>query len=591
MSQPPKHLQRSSPSMPGVQPARQDGGLAQALALHRSGRLDEAGALYNRLLRADPEHEQVLELMAAVLIQQSRMPEAIRLMQRALGRHPRNINLLNNLGAALLTLGRNEDALRVLDRALALDAKDPTARKNRGIANDRLRPSPAHAWHTRQAICDWSDYEEGRQAILKDAPADAPAHRPFLGLLIDDPLFQLNTARRWAGQTYAGRRRLFPEKRYSHERLRVGYFSSDFYNHAVMVLMSGVLARHDKQRFEVIGFSTGRHTNDAMRLHARRSMDQFIDVSRKPDEAIAHLARSLEIDVAIDLGGHTQDARPGVFSYGAAPVQINYLGYPGTMGTQFHDYILADQTIIPASHRQFFSEKVITLPDTYQPTDASRPIALEVGSRSDHDLPDRAVVFCCFNNPFKITPEVFGSWMRILNRVPHSVLWLLETLDVCTGNLRVQTRQAGIDPSRLVFAKRVHMPQHLARHALADLFLDTLPYNAHTTASDALFSGLPVLTRMGTTFSGRVAASLNRTMGLDELITNSIEDYEELAVALALDPGRLRDLRLKVQSARQTSALFNTDTFTRHLEAAILAAHQRCHDGLMPDHIEIGRRS
>jgi protein O-GlcNAc transferase len=558
---------------------------ARALSLHRAGRLNEAETVYLQLLEVRPHDVPAVQLLSALLLQQRRMPEAISLMKATLEKTPSDLHLLNNLGAALLTSGKFSEALETLDRALLVDAQDPTARKNRMIAAERLQPSLVQRWQARQTICDWTDHDPDFRRIVDSLGSPEQVVRPSHGLMVNDPQAQLDIARRWAAAHFSGRQRQRPRSVHTNRRIKLGYFSADFYNHATMVLLAGVLERHDRRRFEIFGFSTGHHTNDAMRQRAQASMDKFTDVSGMKDEQIAELSRSLEIDIALDLSGHTQDARTGLFAYGAAPVQINFLGYPGTMGTTFHDYIVADRTIIPETHRQYFSEKVIALPGSYQPTDEARQISTTPVSRKEAGLPEQAFVFCCFNNAFKITPEVFHSWTNILRSVPGSVLWLLETSEACTANLRKEAGAAGIDPLRLVFARRVPMPDHLARHQLADLFLDTMPYNAHTTASDALFTGLPVLTRMGSSFSSRVAASLNMTMGLPELITTNTSDYEAMAVALARDTSRLQDIRARTRRGRETSALFDTGAYTRAFEEAMTAALERHRNGLAPDHI------
>jgi predicted O-linked N-acetylglucosamine transferase (SPINDLY family) len=559
---------------------------ATALSLHRAGRLDEAKLLYRRLLQAKPHDVSTAQLLSALLIQQRMMPEAISLMQTTLKQCPSDLDLLNNLGAALLTSGRISEAIETLDRALLVHAQDPTARKNRKIAEDRHRPSLAQRWHIRQASCDWTDRDIELRRIMDHKHGDDQILRPFLGLLVDDPEAQLEIAQRWALMHFSGRQRRYPASPHRRDKIRLGYFSSDFYNHAVMVVIAGMLERHDRQRFEIFGFSTGHHSDDEMRRRAQASMNGFVDVSGKPDEQIAALSRSMEIDIALDLGGHTQNARPGLFAYGAAPVQINFLGYSGTMGTTFHDYIVADHTVIPQSHQRFYSEKVITFAGSYLPTDNSRQISPEPGSRRDAGLPDGAFVFCCFNNAFKITPEVFRSWTNILRRVPTSVLWLHETTEDCKENLKREASSAQIDPQRLVFAQRVpSMASHLARQRLADLFLDTLPYNAHTTAGDALFAGLPVLTRIGESFASRVAASMNKTMGLDELITQSASEYEDRAVALAGNPSMIQRLKSQILRERDTARLFDTAAYTRQFEHALTMVHERYQSGMAPDHM------
>ncbi len=320
------------------------------------------------------------------------------------------------------------------------------------------------------------------------------------------------------------------------------------------------------------------------------AFDQFIDVSRQTDKEVALLARSLNLDIAIDLKGFTQHHRAGIFCYRAAPLQVSYLGYPGTMGTDYIDYLIADKTVLPQISQAYYAEKIVYLPDSYQCNDARRKIADAVFSRENAGLPESAFVFCCFNNNFKITPETFDGWMRILNRVDGSVLWLLEDNATAASNLRRQAEQRGVVASRLVFAPRMPLPEHLARHRAADLFLDTLPYNAHTTASDSLWAGLPVLTCMGEAFASRVAASLLTAIDLPELIASTQAEYEALAVELANNQPRLKTIREKLERNRLTTALFDSVRFARNIEQAYTQMLARYRDHLAPDHIDVSQR-
>jgi predicted O-linked N-acetylglucosamine transferase (SPINDLY family) len=318
-------------------------------------------------------------------------------------------------------------------------------------------------------------------------------------------------------------------------------------------------------------------------------MDQFFDLRSLTDREAAELSRKLEVDIAVDLKGFTEDNRAGIFAERAAPIQVSYIGYPGTMSASYMDYLIADHTLIPEADRRYYSEKIIYLPDSYQVNDSLRAISAKSYTRAGEGLPESAFVFCCFNQTYKISPSVFDSWMRILGRVEGSVLWLMEINPWAVENLRIEAARRGIDPQRLIFAKSLPVDEHLARQRLADLFLDTLPYNAHTTASDALWAGLPVLTRAGETFASRVAASLLRAVNLPELITTTESEYEELAVTLAHDPQRLQALRQRLQQNHLTAPLFDCKTYTRYLESAYSAIVERYHAGLSPDHIDIPR--
>jgi predicted O-linked N-acetylglucosamine transferase (SPINDLY family) len=368
-------------------------------------------------------------------------------------------------------------------------------------------------------------------------------------------------------------------------KIRIAYYSADFLNHATAHLMAELFERHDKEKFELIAFSFGPDANDEMQVRVSQAFDQFIDVTALSDLEVAQLSRELGIDVAVDLKGLTQDSRLGIFSYKAAPIQVSYLGYPGTLGADYIDYLIADKTLIPVQSQQHYSEKIVYLPNSYQVNDRHRVIAPTQFTKQELGLPQDAFVFCCFNNNFKITPDVFDTWVRILKAVDKSVLWLFQDNPTAATNLQKEAALRGLDPTRLVFAKRMDLPEHLARHKSADLFLDTLPYNAHTTASDALWAGLPVLTCMGESFASRVAASLLNAIGLPELITQTPEDYEALAIELATNPGKLQSIKAKLAANRLTTPLFDTALFTKHIEAAYVQMYQRYQADLPPEHI------
>jgi predicted O-linked N-acetylglucosamine transferase (SPINDLY family) len=395
-------------------------------------------------------------------------------------------------------------------------------------------------------------------------------------------------AQNYVREKHAPRHQLGPLSIHRHERIRVGYFSADFHNHATSYLIAELLEEHDKTRFEVFGMSFGPDSKDDMRQRVAAACEHFIDLRDRTDNEVAALARELQIDIAVDLKGYTLDSRTGIFAQRAAPVQVNYLGYPGTMGAPYIDYLIADKILIPDGQRAHYTEKIVCLPDCYQPNDRRRRIAESMPSRAEHGLPN-GFVFCCFNNSYKITPPVFDRWMHILTQIDGSVLWLLEDTPSVKFNLRRAAQARNVDPDRLVFAAWRTLPEHLARYRLADLFLDTLPYNAHTTASDALWAGVPVLTCTGSTFAGRVAASLLTAVGLPELIVTDPDQYETLAVALARDPQRLVALRTRLQTHRDRAALFDTPRYARHLEFAYERMVERARAGRPPAHIDVPR--
>jgi predicted O-linked N-acetylglucosamine transferase (SPINDLY family) len=344
--------------------------------------------------------------------------------------------------------------------------------------------------------------------------------------------------------------------------------SYDFRHHAISILMAELFELHDRNRFEVIGISYGPDDQSELRRRVSAAFDRFIDVRTRSDADVAAQLAEMEVDIAVDLNAHTQFGRPAILAFRPSPVQVNYLGYPGTIGAPFIDYILGDRIVTPPEHEGYYSEKIAALPNCYQANDSKRRISPQTATRAECGLPPDGLVFCCFNNSYKITAEVFEAWMRLLERVDASVLWLLDDNRSACANLTGAAAARGIDPARLVFAPRVTAEQHLARHRLADLFLDTFPYNAHTTASDALWAGLPIVTRMGETFASRVCASALHAAGLPELVTHNLRAYEELALSLALDSRRLQQLRSQLAVNIPTCPLFDSRQFCRDLETA-----------------------
>jgi predicted O-linked N-acetylglucosamine transferase (SPINDLY family) len=431
--------------------------------------------------------------------------------------------------------------------------------------------------------CDWQSLDAERTKISADIKAGRVVLDPTGNAVISHSLEEaLQCARLWAGdilRSPAGR--LWNGEIYRHDRIRLAYLSADFRTHATAFLMAGVFEQHDRARFETVAISYSADDHSPMRARLANAFDRFVDVRDRGDMEVAELLREMEIDIAVDLKGYTNEGRPGILNYRPAPVQAHYLGFPGTMGVDCVDYLIADSVVIPPEHRPFYTEKIAYLPDTYQCNDSKRAVATRIPTRIELGLPP-GFVFCCFNNNHKILPETFGIWMRLLTQVDGSVLWLLKDNDAVAANLRREAAARGISPERLIFAPRTDPALHLARQSVADLFFDTLPYNAHTTASDALWAGLPVLTLAGSTFAGRVAASLLTAAGLPELITHSPSDYEALALKLARDPAALAAIKAKLRANRNSCALFDTVRITRSLEAAYTQMWERAQHGLPP---------
>jgi predicted O-linked N-acetylglucosamine transferase (SPINDLY family) len=443
--------------------------------------------------------------------------------------------------------------------------------------------------HFEMVMCFWENFDNQKNLILQKIYAREKASEPFIIItLADAPSIQQVCSEICIQERYPLNTSLGPiDKNPKKKKIILGYYSADFRNHAVSFLIAELFELHKQEKFELIAFTFGPEVKDEMHNRLSKSFNQLIDVRNKSDQEVAILSRKLGIDIAIDLVGLTGDCRPGIFSFRVAPIQVNYLGYPRTMGANYIDYIIADNTLIPAKSKEFYSEKIIYLPNSYQANDRKKVISDKQFSRAELGLPDDSFIFCCFNNNHKILPTTFLGWMRILKAVKSSVLLLLEDNSWSAENLKSEAEKQGIEASRLIFVKRMSLPEHLARHRQADLFLDTFPYNAHTTASDTLWAGLPVLTMKGESFASRVAASLLTAIDLPELITSSQENYEALAIELATNPAKLKGIKTKLESNRLTTPLFDTPRFTKHLEEAYTTMYERYHADLSPEHIYI----
>lgn len=578
--------------------------------LSELNRRDEALASYDRAIAIKPDYAEAYCNRGNVLKELKRLDEAMADFDRALALKRDYADAYSNRGNALNDLKRLDEALDNCNRAIALMPDFAEAYCNRGntllalkrydeafasydkaIAIKPDLPYAVGSWlHTKMLCCNWQDLDLAFGRITEAVKLGEKASSPFSLLPIpSDPAQQQHCARTYIRDKYpASATPLWRGERHRHDRIRIGYFSADFRDHPVAHLIVQLLERHDRAKFEIIGFSFGPPASDAWRQRLQQSVDRFFDLGYQTDQQIAGLAREQEIDIAIDLNGHTQDARTGVFALRPAPVQVNYLGYPGTLGADYIDYIIADPMLVPPEHQAYYDEKIVYLPDSYQVNDSTKLISDRPFSRAERGLPENAFVFCSFNNSYKITPDLFAVWMRLLHAVEGSVLWLSQGTPAAAANLRHEADKRGISPERLVFAPRVEsLADHLARHRQADLFLDTFYYNAHTTASDALWAGLPVLTCLGETFAGRVAASLLNAVGLPEMITRTPAEYESLALELATRPERLAAIRQKLAENRTTQPLFDTARFTRNIEQAYLIMHQRSQAGLSPQHMVV----
>jgi predicted O-linked N-acetylglucosamine transferase (SPINDLY family) len=373
-----------------------------------------------------------------------------------------------------------------------------------------------------------------------------------------------------------------PDARKSRGKIRIGYMSGEFRQQATAILMAGLYERHDRDRFEIIALDTGLNDGSPMRARLEKAFDAWIDISKMTDAEAAARIRAEEIDILVNLNGFFGEARMGIFARQPAPIQVNYLGFPATLGANYIDYIIADTIVIPEDERAFYDEQVVYLPGSYQANDDRGRDIAPIPSRIEAGLPQDGIVFCNFNNAYKLTPATFDSWMRIVKAVDGSVLWLLESPAPYADNLRLEAEKRGVAPERLIFAPDLPTDQHLARMSMADLFLDSLPYNAHTTGSDALWAGVPLITRTGTTFPGRVGASLLKAAGLPELVTQTTSEFEALAIKLASDPKALAKVKNKLAENKAKCTLFDTDLFRRHIEAAYEQMWQRFLSGETP---------
>jgi protein O-GlcNAc transferase len=574
-------------------------------------RYEEAFGAYDKALLLRPDLENAWLGRGNVLADLRRYDEALAAYDRALSLRPDLEKAWLGRGNVFFNLKRYEEAFAAYDQALVLKPDLAEAWFGRGNAfNDLkqyhesfnnydsafgLEPDlvglEGMRLSSKMFVCDWRNFDEDREHLMVSVNNGKENVPPFAFLAISNSAEdQGKYARLWSAKSHpASNNPVWRGEIYRHRKIRVAYVSADFHQHATSYLMASMFECHDESKFEITAVSIGPDDNSEMRRRLCGSFDRFIDARTFSDDRIASEIRELEIDLLIDLKGFTQDARTGIFARRPAPVQVNYLGYPGTIGADYIDYLIADRIVIPREQQPYYTEKIVYLPDSYQVNDATRLISDNAVSREEMGLPETGFVFCCFNNNYKITPEVFECWMWILKRTEGSVLWLLEDNDRAAENLRREATARDVGAERLVFAKRLPLADHLGRHRLADLFLDTLPYNAHTTASDALWAGLPVLTQIGATFAGRVAASLLNAVDLPEMITQTREEYRNMAVELASRPDKLAAIRAKLERNRLTTPLFDTQLFTRHVETAYQAMYERYQEGLPADHILVAQ--
>ena len=538
-------------------------------------KLDEAVASYDQAIKIKPDYVQAYHGKAYTLMKSLKLEEAVNNWNKAIKINPNFIAAYNERGHALVVLNRLNEALESYNNAF--------------ILNPDSKFLFGNLIHTKFKICSWKsatrDLEELKNKILKSEKSSPPF--PTL-TFFDSPLLQKMSAEIWTKENFSKKSiiKKIP-KRESEKKIRIGYYSEDFHNHAVGLLIAHVLELHDKSKFEIFGFYFGNIVADKVYNRISNSFDQFINIKSKNDDEVVKLSRDLKIDIAIDLMGFTGKNRFDLFSKRCAPIQVNYLGYPGTSGADFIDYLIADKILIPKESQKFYSEKIVYLPDTYQANDSTKQISKKFFKREELGLPTKGFVFCCFNQSSKIMPKIFDIWMRILKSVNGSVLWLFEDNVTASENLKKEAVKKGIDVNRIIFARYLSIEEHLARHKAADLFIDTFPYTAHTGCSDALWTGLPVLTCVGESFASRVSASLLNAIGLPELATHTHKEYEDMAIELANNPIRLKEIKNKLEKNKLEKPLFNTKLFTKHIESAYTEMHKKYLKNKKPDHIII----
>jgi len=604
-----------------LMPAEINSMVSNAIELHKNGDLLNAKEKYLQILEVDNLNYNAIHMLGVIASQEKNFTLALELLQEAVLIKSDDSRAFYNLGLAAYELGKFnlaeeyylqalslknhseelysnlastykrlfklEAAIKYYLKALAIDSTRALDVTNLAYCyvdlNDYHRSIQAfrkalkidpklswiagHSFYTQMKICDWKNYRAEVKLMCARFLDNDQVAPNFIILAMTDSLgLQLKASQIWVSTTQGdaalGQLIRHPAK----SKIRLGYYSADFYNHATCVLMAELFEKHDKSKFELFAFSFGPDIKDPMRERVEAAFDHFIDVTTMSDKEIAEFSRMLQIDIAIDLKGGTKDHRFGIFSYRAAPIQVSYLGYPGTMGAEYIDYLIADKTLIPNESQKFYTEKIAYMPHSYQVNDRSRVISDRVFTKTEVGLPEEGFVFACFNSNYKITPDIFDVWVRILKSVKGSVLWLYKDNEDAERNLRKEARKRGLSPGRLVFAPKMEISEHLARHKLADLFIDTLPYNAHTTASDALWVGLPVLTCMGESFASRVAASLLNAIGMPELITTSHQEYEALAISLGNDPQRVQAMKQKLEHNKLTTPLFDSSLFTKNIE-------------------------
>lgn len=575
----------------------------QAVMFYRDGRLDQAAASCLAALASHPSQPTALQMMGVIEMKRQHHAAAVGYFDRLLKLHPNSPDVLNNRGLALHDLGQQNEALASYDAALRLKPDYVEAMTNRAsllsdmgrnaeaaalyVQANRLQPNRPYVigslLSARLLACDWTDFDVLTRAVDAAVDRGEVAAEPMAFAWHNQSAArQLRCSQIHAAKQFGGLRAEPLPRHPDHDRIRLAYLSADFRDHVVANTMAGIFERHDRSRFELTAVSHGPNDGSAMRRRLERAFDHFVDARNMDDAQVTRLMRQAEIDVAVDLTGYSTNHRVSILAHRPAPIQIHHQGYPSTLAAPFIDYLVVDRVVVPPELERFYSEKLIRLPDNFLANDNSQPIPGEPPPRAAVGLPERGFVFCAFNNRYKISPSYFDVWMRLLKAVDGSVLWLRQENEETSATLVREAARRGVATDRLVFAPRVDLESHLARHRLADLFLDSFPYNAHSTTAHALWCGVPVLTQCGETFASRVATSLISAAGLSELSVKSLAEYEALALKLAANPALLASFRQKAERARVDSPLFDTERMCRNLELAYATVHERHRRGEPP---------
>ena len=574
------------------------------------GNLDSALQNYDNAIKLKKDFADAFNNKGNVLIKLNKKKDAIESYQKAIQFNKAHFQAYYNLGAALKEQKKYELAVENYKKAKKLKPDYLEVYiglgnlyleiKNNNLAlecfEDAIKIKPNHNFllgnilHTKLKLCMWDDIDKNIKDLEEQVLRLNKISLPFPLLTFNNSLkLQKICSQIWSQHQVLNYKKILGpiSKKETNKKIKIGYYSADFHDHATSNLMVNLFELHDRSKFEIVGFYFGPESQHEMHKRVSNAFDQFINVKLKTDREITQLSRELDIDIAIDLMGFVKNNRFKIFIEKCAPIQVNYLGYPGTLSADFFDYIIADEILIPKESQEYYSEKIVYLPNTYQPNDQKKQISKKIFKREEIGLPKNNFVFCSFNQSSKILPKTFDVWMRILKKVNRSVLWLLESNINTRENLKDQANRRGIDPSRLIFAERLPPEEHLARHKAADLFIDTFPYNAHTTCSDSLRVGLPVLTLQGETFASRVSSSLLNAVGLKELITYSSKEYEDLAVEFATDASKLKNIKNKLEINKNKLPLFNTKLFTSHIEQAYFEMYKRYNKNEKPENIKI----